>query len=222
MRRTTLDHHLDDLRAAVLDTGALVTDALRRASEALLRGDHALAADVITGDDTIDRAALRIVELGTRLIALQQPAVGDLRAVLAALAIAEDLERMGDHAEGIARLALRAPQGLDAPVCAGLRALTTLALVQVQDALDAYRAGDAGRARAVWAGDAQVDRVQAGLVATVMEAMGRAGDDADALTRDTYVLWIAHALERIADRATNICERVVFIASGERRPGSAA
>jgi len=218
MLRTTLDHHLDDLRGAVLGTGALVTDALSRASEALLRGDHALAGEVIAGDDTIDHAALRVAERGERIIALQQPAVGDLRAVLAALAIAEDLERMGDHAEGIARLALRAPQGLDAPVGAGLRVLTTLALVQVQDALDAYRAGDVERARAVWAGDAHVNRVQAGLVATVMDAMGRAGDDADALTRDTYVLWIAHALERIADRATNICERVVFIASGERRP----
>lgn len=222
MRRTTLDHHLDDLRGAVLDTGTLVTDAIARVSEALLRGDHALAADVIAGDDAIDRAAVRIEELGTRLIALHQPAVGDLRAVLAALAIAQDLERMGDHAEGIARLVLRAPQGLDAPVCAGLRALTTLARVQVQDALDAYRASDAGRARAVWADDDQVNRVQAGLVATVMEAMGRAGDDADALTTDTYVLWSAHALERIADRACNICERVVFIANGERRVRIAA
>jgi len=221
MRRTELDHQLDDLRAAVLDTGALVTDAIARASEALLRGDHALAADVIAGDDAIDRAALRIEDRGARLIALQQPALRDLRAVLAALAIAQDLERMGDHAEGIARLALRAPRELDPPVCAGLRTLTTLARVQAQDALDTYRAGDARRARVVWAGDDQVDRVHAGLVAAVMGAMGRGNDDA-ALVADTYVLWIAHALERIADRASNICERVVFIASGERRLWSAA
>jgi len=220
MRRTELDYHLDDLRAAVLDTGALVADAIARASEALLRGDHALAACVIDGDDAIDRAALRVDEQGARLIALQQPALGDLRAVLAALAIAQDLERMGDHAEGIARLTLRAPQALDAPVCAGLRALTTLARVQTQDALDAYRAGDASHARRVWQGDAAVDRLHAGLVAMVMAAMGRAVD-ADARTTGTYALWIAHALERIADRATNICERVVYIATGDRRLASA-
>ncbi len=73
MLRTTLDHQLAALRAAVLDTGALVTDALTRASEALLRGDHALAAGVIAADDTIDRAALRVEELGEQVIALQQP-----------------------------------------------------------------------------------------------------------------------------------------------------
>jgi len=107
-------------------------------------------------------------------------------------------------------------------VCAGLRALTTLTLVQVQvqDALDAYRAGDAERARAVRAGDDQVERVQAGRVATVMEVMGRTGDDVDALTMGASVLWIA--LERIADRATHICARVVCIVSGERHPWIAA
>jgi len=148
---------------------------------------------------------------------LQQPAVGDLRAVRAALAIAQDLERMGDHAAGIARLVARVPSpyALDAPTCQALRALATLALVQAQDALDAYRADDALYARRVWQGDDAVDRLHAGLVATVMGAMRRA-TDADALTMDTYVLWSAHALERIADRATTICERVVYIASGER------
>ena len=216
MLRTELDHHLDDLRAAVLDTGALVVDAIARTSEARLRGDHALAARVIAGDEAIDRAALRVEERGARVIALQQPALGDLRAVLAALAIAQDLERMGDHAEGIARLVLRAPRELDAPVDAELRALTTLARVQAQDALDAYRAGDADRARRVWQGDAAVDRLYAGLVATVMGAMDQA-TDADALMTGTYALWSAHALERIADRATNMCERVVYIATGERR-----
>ncbi len=218
MLRTTLDHQLAALRTAVLDTGALVTDALTRASEALLRGDHALAAGVIAAADTIDRAALRVEELGAQVIALQQPAVGDLRAVLAALAIAQDLERMGDHAAGIARLVARVPSPAapDAPTCQALRALATLVLVQAQDALAAYQADDARDARRVWQGDDAVDRLHAGLVATVMGAMRRA-TDADTLTMDTYVLWSAHALERIADRATTICERVVYIASGERR-----
>ncbi len=216
MLRTELDRQLDDLRAAVLDTGALVADAIARASEALVRGDHALAAGVIAGDDAIDRAAVRVEELGARLIALQQPALGDLRAVLAALAIAQDLERMGDHAAGIARLVVRTPQPLDAHTSEGLHALTTLARVQTQDALDAYRADDVAHARRVWQGDDAVDRLHAGLVATIMGAIGRTAD-VDARTTETYALWIAHALERIADRATNICERVVYVASGERR-----
>jgi phosphate transport system protein len=85
--------------------------------------------------------------------------------------------------------------------------------VQLQGALDAYRSCDAARAGAVWNGDNAVDTLYGRFVQSLMGAMSR---DQETVTTDTYLLWVAHNLERIADRATNICERVVFIATGER------
>lgn len=213
MPRVELDRRLNELRAAVLDVGDGVEAAIGRAVYALARRDRDLASSVIAGDDAIDQRCAAIEETGARLIALQQPAIGDLRAVLAALAIADELERIGDHAEGIAQLALRLPHPPDGANMLALNGLAALARVQLQGALDAYRALDAARARSVWSGDTAVDTLHGRLVQSLLSAMVR---DQDALTTDTYLLWVSHNLERIGDRAGNICERVVFIATGER------
>ncbi len=219
MLRTTLDRKLGELRGAILLMGESVDVAIDRAMDALARGDRDAANAVIRGDDVIDQECTAIEEMGGRLITLQQPALGDLRAVLAALAIAEELERIADHAEGIARLVARLPAA-SAPskeALLGLSGIAALARVQLQGALDAYRAGDAVRARAVWAGDDAVDNLHNRLVQSLLGGMKGGHDE---LTTDTYLLWVAHNLERIADRAGNICERVVFVATGERRIAS--
>lgn len=213
MARKELDRRLDALCASVLAMGERVDEAIGRAMLALAQRDVAAATAVITGDDEIDRDRTAIEELGAHLITLQQPAVRDLRAVLAAISIAEDLERIGDYAEGIARLAGRLQQAPDEQTMLALNGLCTLARVQLQSALDTYRACDATRASAVWCGDKAVDGLYERMVRTLMGAMAT---DSDALATATYLLWIAHNLERIADRASNICERVVFIATGER------
>jgi phosphate transport system protein len=147
------------------------------------------------------------------VITLHQPAVRDLRAVLAALIIAEELERIGDLAEGIAQLTTRLIQSPDVQEVRTLTSLAALARVQLQGALDAYRAGDATRAREVWAGDDAIDSLNGQFVQALLSRMR---SDQDKVVNDTYLLWVAHNLERIADRATNICERVVYIATGER------
>jgi len=214
MLRTVLDRKLGELRGAVLLMGESVDVATSRAVDALARGDRAAAETVIRGDDVIDRECRAIEEMGAHLITLQQPALGDLRAVLAALGIAEELERIGDHAEGIAQLVARLPSTPSREMLLGLAGLAALARVQLQAALDAYRAGDQTRARTVWAGDDAVDNLHNRLVQSLLTAMK---GDQEELTTDTYLLWVAHNLERIGDRAGNICERVVFIATGERR-----
>lgn len=213
MPRTELDRRLDALRAALVDMGDAVEASIGQAVDALCRRDHAQARAVIAGDDGIDRQCAIVEEMCAQVIPLQQPAVGDLRAVLAAMAIAEELERIGDHAEGIAQLALRLPAALSDAEMRALAALAALARVQVQGAIDAYRACDVTRARTVWADDRTVDALYRRLVQSVLAAMGQ---DQEALLVHTYVLWVAHNLERIADRATNVCERVVFIATGQR------
>lgn len=214
MPRTILDHKLNELREAILLMGGDVDVAIGRAVDALARGDCAEAGEVIRADDSIDAQCSAIEEMGASIIALQQPALGDLRAVLAALTIAEELERIGDHAEGIAQLAARLPSTPSKEMLLGLNGLAALTRVQLRGALDAYRAGDAPRAKAVWVSDSAVDNLHRRLVQSLLAAMTGTHDE---LTTDTYLLWIAHNLERIADRAGNICERVVFIATGERR-----
>src|ERR671939_582488 len=142
MSRIELDRQLEELRTAVLQMGEGVVASIDQAIEALTHQDHRALDSVITGDDTIDRACAAIEDLSARVITLQQPAVRDLRAVLAALIIAEELERIGDHAEGIAQLAARLPQPPDDEEVCTLTKLAALARVQLQGALDAYRAGD--------------------------------------------------------------------------------
>ncbi len=214
MPRTELDHRLGELRVHVAQLGVTVDDAIDHSMAALAAQDTDIAQHVIAGDDAIDEGTATINALGACLITRHQPVLGDLRAVLAALAIADELERIGDHAEGIARLVTRLPQAPDATALRALQVLAALARVQLQDALDAYRAGNVQRASVVWRADADVDALCHRLVGTLMTALG---DDQATRTSSTYLLWIAHNIERIADRAGNICERVVYIATGERR-----
>ncbi len=211
--RTELDRRLDDLHLAVVQVGARVVEALHRAMTALDRSDSALATEVVVGDDAIDAACSTIERLSLQVIALHQPLVGDLRRALAGLMIAEELERMGDHAQGIAHLVTRLPFAPERPTLHALGELGRVVGQQVEAALAAYDAGDAAQARAAWAGDAAVDERYGDLVQALMGEMEGAWG---ATTRDTYLLWVAHNLERIADRATNICEHVVFIVTGER------
>ncbi len=213
MSRIELDRQLAELRTAVLQMGESVVDAVGQAMESLVHQDHRAVDAVIAGDDTIDGECAAIEDLSARVITLQQPAVRDLRAVLAALIIAEELERIGDHAEGIAHLTTRLLQPPDGQEVRTLTNLGALARVQLQGALDAYRAGDAKRAREVWAGDDAMDSLHSQFVQALLSRMR---SDQDKVVNDTYLLWVSHNLERIADRATNICERVVYIATGER------
>ena len=213
MSRIQLDRQLEELRTAILQMGEGVVTSIDQALEALTHQDHRALDAVIAGDDTIDRECAAIEDLSARVITLQQPAVRDLRAVLAALIIAEELERIGDHAEGIAQLTARLPQPPDEQEVCSLTKLAALARVQLQGALDAYRASDATRAREVWGRDGAMDSLHSHFVHALLSRMR---SDQEKVVKDTYLLWVSHNLERIADRATNICERVVYIATGER------
>jgi phosphate transport system protein len=211
--RTELDRRLEELHTAIVQLGERIVEALDRAMTALDRHDSTLATEVVVGDDAIDQACSMIERMSLRVVVLHQPLVGDLRKALAGLMIAEELERMGDHAQGIAQLVTRLPSAPDRPTLHALGDLGRLVHGQVEGALAAYDAGDAARARAVWAGDTAVDERYAGLVQTLMGDMAATQGTT---TRDTYLLWVAHNLERIADRATNICEHVVFIVTDDR------
>src|SRR6266699_1151623 len=245
MTRTLLDRELHELDAQIIRLGGLVDDALGTALEALETGDLAEAGMVIEADTIIDSLRAAIEEHTIRLLTLQQPLGGrDLRLLTSALSIAGDLERTGDGAAGIAQIILRmAPlrnnasqiefegnssvsaseddQLTEASILNGMLELGREASRVLQGTMEAFANRDAKAARYIWEEDDVVDvryhLVRHDLMAMLegARAIPALQNDARILQRATYLLWIAHKLERMADHCTNICERIVFIVEGE-------
>jgi phosphate transport system protein len=198
----------DDL----LRMGSRVEHSLADAMRAFARWDTALARQVIVGDQEIDSARTAIEEAVLDLLAIQQPVLAtDLRTLNATIAIAGELERAGDYAKGIAKRVercLRAPALLEPP--AGLHRMGALAQNMLHTTLDAFVRLDVALARSLANEDERVDELEDQVVAEVMDA---ARQDPAKLDCAIYLLDVAHTLERLADRTTNIAERVIFIAT---------
>lgn len=198
----------DDL----LRMGSRVEHALADAMQALAKWDTSLAQHVISGDKEIDVARSAIEEAVLELLATQQPVLGaDLRTLNATIAIAGELERAGDYAKGIAKRVgrcLRAPKLADVPP--GLFRMGDLSQHMLNASLDAFVRRDVGLARALASDDQKVDELEDLVTAELMNAIR---EDPIKLDCGIYLLDIAHTLERLADRTTNIAERVVFIAT---------
>ena len=211
MVRQVFQEQIRELLEDLLEMGQMVADSINSAIQALAKQDEDLAQWVIDYDDEINSIQYDIDEKCLVLIATQQPMAGDLRAILSVSNIAAELERIGDYSEGIARLALKLAGRpllkplIDIPRMAeeGRRMLMT--------ALEAFARQDVGAARQVGMADDTVDalydQVYRELLVYMME-------DPRTITQATYLLWVAHNLERIADRTTNIAERVIFLESG--------
>jgi phosphate transport system protein len=245
MARVVLDKELQELDEQIKRLGMLVDEALGQALDALGSGDLAKSGMVIEGDTIIDSLRAAIEEHTIRLLTLQQPLGGrDLRYLTSALSIASDLERTGDGAEGIAQIILRmAPlrgngsqeeiklpaqesaTGVDeiseASILHSMLELGTEARRVLQGTMDAFARRDAKAARYIWEEDDVVDvryhLVRHDLMAQLegARAIPALQSDARILQRATYMLWIAHKLERVGDHCSNVCERIVFIVEGE-------
>ncbi len=191
--------------------GSMVDKSIARSINALERLDHAEARRIIQDDNQIDAKRFAIEERAVLLIATQQPLATDLRAIIAALHIIVDLERMGDHAEGIAKIVLM--HG-DNPVVKPLLDIPRMAdktRDMLRRSLDAYIRRDADDAKLIAAEDDEVDALYEQVYRELFTYMI---NDPRTFDRATWLLWVAHNLERIADRVTNICERVVFTVTG--------
>src|SRR6266446_6711949 len=241
MSRTLLDKELQGLTDQIIRLGSLVDDALGEALEALEVGDLAKAGIVIETDAIVDSQRSAVEEHTIRLLTLQQPLGGrDLRLLTSALSIAGDLERIGDGAAGIALNILRmeplrssVPQVNTAVSPNGDVLITETAILRsmlelggearrvLQGTMEAFANYDVKAARYIWEEDDVVDvryhLVRHDLMAMLegARAIPALQSDARILQRATYLLWIAHKLERIADHCTNVCERIVFIVEGE-------
>ncbi len=243
MARTILDKELRELDQQIQRLGSLVDEALGKALEVLETGDLGKAGMVIEADALIDSQRAAIEEHTIRLLTLQQPLGGrDLRYLTSALSIAGDLERMGDGAEGIAQILLRmAPLRSQTPtqvsvktasssgaseiteesVTRGLLELGREARRVLQGTMQAFAERNSATARYIWEEDDVVDvryhLVRHDLMAMMAgaQAIPALQTDSLVLQRVTYLLWIAHKLERIGDHCGNICERIVFTIEGE-------
>jgi phosphate transport system protein len=210
--RSALERELEQVKQNILRLGSRVEQAINRSVRALKERDDHLAQQVINDDESINALRYEIEELCLQAIATQQPAAGDLRAIIAGMHIAGELERMADHAEGIAHLTLRM---VDQPLLKPLLDIPRMAEIcqeMIGTALDAYIKGDAGLAQQVAARDDELDVLHNQIFRELITYMI---EDPKNIGRATFLLWVAHNLERIGDRVTNICERVVFMTTGQ-------
>jgi phosphate transport system protein len=210
--RTEYSAELRKLQDDVLRLGTMVDRQINRAIDALRKQDLVAAQQVIDLDTKVNDVRWQIENETMRLIATQAPMAGDLRRILASVHIATNLERMGDHADGIARLTLRTA---DQPHLRELDAIPAMAETgrsMLTDALDAFVENDPNKAREIAARDNDVDLLYDQVYRDLLTVMIA---DPETVSRATHLLWVAHNLERIADRVTNICERIIFAATGD-------
>jgi phosphate transport system protein len=209
--RSVLDQKYVEIRDDLLRIGQLVDTAIDRALTALRHHDQALARQIIADDVVINDLRFKVEEACLTLIATQQPAASDLRAVMAAMNLATDLERMADHATGIAKTVIRMGDEPLVQPLVDIPKMADYARGMLRRSLDAFLARDAEAARAIAMEDDEVDHLYKAIFDELIQIMIK---DPSTITRSTYLLWCAHNLERIGDRVTNIAERVIFMTTG--------
>ena len=211
MTRALFHQALAELQSGVLELGGMVELAIAAAMGSLRYADHEWSRRVIEDDAKINAKRFEIEDRALATIATQAPVAEDLRALVTALHITVDLERMGDHAEGIARINLMMEDEPLPRKLGFIPGMADRATAMLRDSLQAYLSRDKEAALRICDADDEVDRLQD---AVYHECIGQMIEDPSTVQKYTYHLWTAHNLERIADRTTNICERVVYLITG--------
>ena len=211
MARKTFRENMKALEKEIIVQGEMVNEALYRSVDALRNLDITKAEKVIKDDQLINRKRWDIEEKCINLLATQQPVATDLRELIAVLSISTDLERMGDHAEGIAKIAIMHGDNPLIKPLVDIPRMAEKASDMLMRSIDAFINRDAETAKAICEEDDEVDAL---YDQTYRELLTFMTEDPTKITRATYLLWAAHNLERIADRVTNICERIVFLITG--------
>jgi phosphate transport system protein len=212
MIRKTFEHELQEVKDEILVLGSMVEHAILASVEALKKRDLEAARNILKADRDINTKRFEIENKLMILIATQQPMAHDLRLLASSMEIISELERMGDYAKGIANINIRMG---DQPLLKPLIDIPRMAQKDVDmlhRALTAFVEEDVEAAQAIPVEDDEVDALYNQVY---RELMTFVISDPKAIERANWLLWVAHNLERVADRVTNICERTVFIATGE-------
>ncbi len=211
MTRELFHRELTQLQDEVLVMGSMTEKAVIESMEALRDGDIQWSQKLIADDKAINRKRFEIEDQVLFVMATQAPMATDLRTLASVLYIVTDLERIADHAEGIARINLMMG---DEPLprrLGHIPGMADRAVAMLSETLKAYIDHDAVAARRICDSDDEVDRLQDSVYDDCIKAMIA---DPSLVQRNTYLIWTAHNLERIADRCTNICERVIYLVTG--------
>src|SRR5688500_11488084 len=211
MTRSTFERQLSEIEEDMLVLAGMVERAVERSIEAVRNRDIELARVVIVEDMDLNRKRYETEEKCLELLATQQPIARDLRRILAILYIIVDLERMGDHAEGIAKIAIMLSDDAPLKPYIDIPRMAEIAVDMLRRSIEAFKHRDVELARRICADDDQVDALYDQVYRELLLYML---SDPKTIERATHITWIAHNLERIADRVTNICERVVYMVDG--------
>ncbi|NHA15315.1 phosphate signaling complex protein PhoU [Thioalkalivibrio sp. XN279] len=221
MEHQDISHHwsrrfnaeLEAVRNNVMTMGGMVEEQLRRAVQALEKGDSELGEEVVRDDHKVNRLEVAIDEECSRIIARRQPTASDLRLIMAIIKTITDLERIGDEAEKIGYLASRlALEERPVDRYRALRHIGDLVGSMLHQSLDAFARLDPGLAMQVVRDDKAVDQEYEALSRQAITMMM---EDPRSIRRVLDMLWVARALERIGDHAKNICEYVVYMVHGK-------
>jgi phosphate transport system protein len=210
------DADLQELSRMIAEMGGLAERQIGDAVDALNRRDAIVAQSVVAEDAKIDLLQREIEEKAILTIARRQPMAVDLRDVVGALRVSNDLERIGDLAKNVAKRVMVLDSDLNlAQVLRGVDHMTDLVLTQIKDVLDAYARRDAAKALAVWRGDEEVDAVNNSLFRELLTYMM---EDPRNISVCIHLLFCAKNIERIGDHATNIAETVHYMVEGRALP----
>jgi phosphate transport system protein len=211
MVREGFHNRIKELERDVLHMGEFVIEAINSSVKALAELNAKLAKRVTDNDAKVNEQRWALEDKCVDLIARQQPVASDLREIIATLSIVRDLERIGDYAEGIGKIVLlHGDQPLVRPLVY-LPQMAEKAVSMLRRSLDAFVNRNADQAQQICLEDDEVDRLYDQAYHDLLKHMI---EDPTLITRATYLIWAAHNIERIADRATNIAESVVYLVTG--------
>ncbi len=209
---SSYEDELTNLNKAISEMGGMVEQAITNSANALLRLDHTQAQDVRLFDKKIDEIQQNINDAAVSIIARRQPMAADLRMVVTAIQVANDLERTGDMAKQLAKRALQIESlGLAPKFYNGVKHMTELVARQLKSALDAYLARDSKAAVDVCGRDDEVDAMYNSLFRELLTYMM---EDPRNITQCTHLLFCTKSLERVGDHATNIAEAAYYLETG--------
>ncbi|MDD8012923.1 MAG: phosphate signaling complex protein PhoU [Acidobacteriota bacterium] len=212
MAREHFQSLLRGLEHELVGMGEMVIAAIEHSVAALKNVDKAEAERIIAADAAINRKRWEIENQCVQLFATQQPVAGDLREIVSFMDLITNLERMGDHAKGIAKIVVMHDQTPLLKPLIDIPRMADKCCEMIRRSLSAFISQDVAAAQAISEMDNEVDALYEQVFRELLTYMM---EDPKTITRAVYLIWVCHNLERIADRVTNICERIIFMVTGE-------
>ena len=211
--RKHFDEQLDELHLSLLKMGATVEDVIDLAIKSLVTQDLEKAEKVLKLDDRIDEMELEIEEKCLDLLALQQPIAKDLRRISTILKIITDLERIGDHGVNIAKVTMKIGTQKHIKPLIDIPRMADIAKQMMKNSLDSFINEDPTLARETAEMDDIIDAIYEDIYVELLEMLSK---NKEIMQQVVYLLFVGRYLERIADHITNICERIIYMTTGER------